>query len=111
MAEIKLPELHRLYCESIVRAAIYKGSDVRVESGILSIPAGSLRRSIEAGRWSWEVCLSYPQEVEVCLSSPRGVRAILCHAPSARTLCENTKRATCARRRARMAKPFQNNWC
>ena len=39
LEDISTPELHRLYCASIVRSAIYKGTDVRLASGIMTNPA------------------------------------------------------------------------
>ena len=51
---------HLLYVQSIIRAAIFKGSDVRLASGTLLNPAGWPRRGLEAPRWEWRVCCSFP---------------------------------------------------
>ena len=41
------------------RAAIFKGSDVRIDTGALADPRGWPRQPIEAGLWSWRICFGY----------------------------------------------------
>ena len=46
-------ELEQRLFHSLVRAADYRGSDVRLDSGELYRPATWLRRSIDVARWVW----------------------------------------------------------
>ena len=42
----------------VLRGAMYKGSDVRLATGLLHDPAGWPRRSYDVNRWSWKVVIS-----------------------------------------------------
>ena len=54
-------QVHTAVCESMVRSAIFKGSDVRVATGTMCNPAGWPRSGVPADRWQWRTCLSFPQ--------------------------------------------------
>ena len=41
------------------RGAIHRGSDGRLADGVLRYPREWPRRSIDASRWKWKICLSY----------------------------------------------------
>ena len=45
--------------KQLARGASYKGSDVRLTTGVLTSPAEATRQTIDANRWSWKVVLSY----------------------------------------------------
>ena len=57
--------------------AMYRGSDVRLASGVLTRPSIWPRRTIDPGWWSWRVALSHPlrpahinaQEIKAVLST------------------------------------------
>ena len=44
------------------RAAIYKGSDVRLTDGVLLSPSIWPRQTVDIGRWDWYVCVSYSKD-------------------------------------------------
>ena len=54
-------QIHRATCESLVRSAVYKGSDVRIATGMSCNPAGWPRSGVPADRWRWKTCLSFRQ--------------------------------------------------
>ena len=54
------PELEAALFHSIIRAADYRGSDVRLDSGELLRPHAWPRRSIDPARWAWYTVLSAP---------------------------------------------------
>ena len=54
-------QVHAAVCESMVRSAIFKGSDVRVATGTMCNPAVWPRSGVPADRWQWRTCLSFPQ--------------------------------------------------
>ena len=60
-AEATPDQVHRALCESLVRNAIFKGSDVRAATGGLWKPSGWPRRGVDANRWLWRTCLSFKQ--------------------------------------------------
>ena len=53
-------QVHAAVCESMVRSAIFKGSDVRVATGTMCDPADWPRSGVPADRWQWRICLSFP---------------------------------------------------
>ena len=58
-------EVHNMCCEQFARSAAFKGTDVRLASGVLLDPSGWPRRGVEAPRWRWRVCLSFPQRSQL----------------------------------------------
>ena len=62
LAEVDGRDAHLLALESMVRGAIYKGSDVRLATSTLVSPASWPRRGVRAGRWCWKTALAFPQD-------------------------------------------------
>ena len=54
-SRVLMPEVVR----HVQRGAIHSGSEVRLAGGVLRDPREWPRRSIDASRWKWEICLSY----------------------------------------------------
>ena len=60
-AALSMDEWHRLELERLLRAAMYKGSDVRLSTGVLASPASWPREGLPTENWHWRTVLAFPQ--------------------------------------------------
>ena len=56
---LSTPQLEKQVLLSLVRAADYRGSDVRLDSGELFRPAAWPRRAIDPGKWTWHKLVAH----------------------------------------------------
>ena len=62
VADLEEVSLEQEATAQLHRAAIYKGSDVRLTEGVLLSPSQWPRQAIDVHRWFWKVCMSYEKD-------------------------------------------------